>query len=147
MSKPPSPRPLSIKLLCTYFVLHSIALVWLLEKPYFLLGIEVPLGWAHVVRIMYALLWSLATIGIWRSKELGRQLGIALCAFYIVSTFVGSMITFDQSQSQLQDVGAPIVKTLIVGMFFLTIVNMPNILAIWFLIKRKSAFKPKPMTI
>ena len=154
MSKPPSPRPLSITLIALLFGFTGLQFFGKVgAKTFDILWFTLPEGVVPLFAFTMVALCFYAAIGLWYLKESARRLGIAISSFLLLrQIYFDLMIDWSSKIKESavivenaagQEVAAP----LAMAMLFLASISfyMPDILVIFFLIKRKSAFvRPTP---
>ena len=155
MTKPPSPRPLSVKVIAILLLASGVGgliaktvqilAILVQEKPYTeiesVFGILIS-GWpAAFVSLLVFLVTLVLGIGLWHRKELVRRVAIGWYAYCIFNSFL-ELFSPAIRAFYLQNLDISVATfRIVVSLAILTILRL---IVIWFLIKRKSAFV-KPM--
>ena len=146
MTKPPLPRPLSIKVIAILFisgaVLNSLEIVTRSTRGDLILGFFISGRVAVLYFTAITVLVLLTGIGLWRLNELARRVAIGWESYTLVNFLLTSIIL----DMRTKVVPAPLPEADSARvMFFVLIVLLPLFiirysLILYFLIKRKSAF-------
>ena len=154
MTKPPSPRPLSIKVISGVYLFGSVAAFLSLHHTASLFGLVISGRTAFLQNRILALLLLGLAIGLWRLHETARRISILYECYNLLETWVLMPLFFNpqSSSSVIRDFivkdlpqgasGNPTSMRLVLMIgavcgFAMCIIT-PTI--IWFLVKRKSAF-------
>ena len=93
MAKPPSPRPLSIKLISVYFAIAALGLWVALPSELrtgtsflVMIGLQLTGPVAYCNTIFWTLLTSYVPIGLWRLHNTARWIAMGLCMLTILDT-------------------------------------------------------------
>ncbi len=139
MNKPPSLRPLSIKVIVAWEMLTGLAMGLALiggRQPVIIFGFRT-VGWTAVASglLLLALQFYVA-VGLWRLSELARRIAIGYFTYGFVNLTISHLTGQSTSGSSLRQEGAgPIWWCLT-----LALTGVACGLPIWFLIKRKAVF-------
>ena len=149
MTKSPSPRPLSVKVMAIMNVLSGLFSV--LSLPAVLtLGAGTTIfggfiyGWpAFFYNLVFVVLVPITlVIGLWRLKELARRVSLIYVVYGVVNTLLFSLNPARRSEfiEQMAHANLPptVITVSILGGCLLSV--LISGLFLWFLIKRKSAF-------
>lgn len=159
MTKPPSPRPLSIKIIIVYFTVITATgtlglLLWIIAPdgirsitpanvPH--LGFALSIDTARLFSCIFIPLHGYAVFGLWKLRAQARQLAIGLTIYALMNAILCTLspITRELTTATYQSAGTPPLVVWFLNARLLSISS--SIVIIWFLIKRKSAFvKPAP---
>ena len=153
MTKPPSPRPLSIKVIAIFFLTTipaGLFPIWLNEGAFLGFPVHGPL--LVLITLSTMGLQLFVGIGVWRLKDIARKVAIWLQIFIVTNlwlyTFSPSFQEAAQSTADkyaaLLGIAAVQVDTSIRVLLTSAIQgSILPILILYFLIKRKSAFAKK----
>ena len=147
MTKSPSPRPLSIKVIAIWHILSCILAVFYLEQDFQILEVIISGGLAFALNVIMLMLSLYVGVGLWRLKEIARRIAIVMTSCGLLIMVLGVIIP--TSRATLLAAAPPefgpsgAVVGLILG---LVVASVPSGLELWFLIKRKAAFG-KPPTV
>ncbi len=154
MTKPPSPRPLSIKIIALIYVFGALGEFGALKSDSILLGFLVSGTIALVWHLVLGVLLVILAIGLWRLLEPVRRAAIGyelynLLSFASMGIFNRESTIETQIQELFSQLGATTAgeKTLVMVAFGIggTLMFLITVGILWFLVKRKSAFV-KPAT-
>ena len=142
MTKPPSPRPLGIKLIVfLYYFTTATCLA--------------SLGNDFLFNLFEGLMFLVLGFGLWHLGELSRRVTIGFELFNIAHTIFAWLECLNPSQASIEffrqslsiKSSADLAPMLKIYLVLLTSLIFMKCLIIWFLIKRKSAFvKPTAPT-
>jgi len=144
MTKAPSPRPLSIKIIAAWLVVPSLCRSIL----QFFGPVSAHEWWFLSIRGLPAfamsLLWNAVAIvlgtGLWHLRDSARKVTIGFIVFNLVSITV---FRFSQTYQEafMKHAGSNDPWLVPVGMVLAAAIQFPMVgLVVWFLIKRKAAF-------
>jgi len=145
MTKPPSPRPLSIKVIATIHIAYAVFGIPFLADPYTFHNryFESASGWfSYADTLGWACISAIIAIGLWRLNERARQLAIALSSYCILDSLL--FLAFPPFRSarllRLMNNGSSESRAWLV--FTITAIILISVysITIYFLIKHKSAF-------
>ena len=144
MTKPPSPRPLSIKIIAAWLVVSSLCRLLLqlfgpvsASEWWFLSIRGLP---AFVMSVFWNALAVSLGIGLWRLWNWARKATIGFIAFNLVTA---TAFRFSQTYQEalMKHAGSNDPWLVPVGMVLAAAIQFPMVgLVVWFLIKRKAAF-------
>ena len=140
MTKPPSPRPLSIKVIAILFVLSGTQYVYHLYQHYTLklehlalvLGVTVSGQVALYLDFLLMFLSFYIGFGLWRLSEFARKVAVGVTVYVILTIMIWLVQhTAGKSAVPVEVYG---------GVIWLVSSVCYSMVVIWFLIKQKSAF-------
>lgn len=126
MTKTPSPRPLSIKVIAALFAAAAISFLFSLQAPALFFGTFILGPTALVNNIVMVLLEAYLAINLWKLHERARRIAIGVDCYWALNTVLAVIKYWTVADSAFM--GYCIVQLAIIAP------------ALWFLIKRKSAF-------
>jgi len=153
MSKSPSPRPLSIKVIAIFYGLNIPAMIiTVFSEQSTILGQFIYGPVTYLVNLVVLLIIASIAIGLWRLNELTRRVTIAWLLYGVLNSFLLSINPVYHEIFTEAFAQANLDPSLIDSMTTTSavIINVVSLIfssvIIGFLIKRKSAFIKKPAT-
>lgn len=147
MTKPPSPRPLSVKVLSIGYFVGAVAGVGRVISviqygDIFIFGFLLPPNLLRLHDLPLILLGFYLGIGLWRLKEMARRIAIGYTCFGLLDRIVAVANLSYEHMVMKESLPQGLYSFVVTGMFFGSYAAEVAILGIilYFLIKRKSAF-------
>ena len=148
MTKPPSPRPLSIKVIAIWYMLVSLPAFFFLQTSNSFFGLLLTGTSVIPYNLCMALLYLVAGIGLWKLWEPARRTAIYLQCYYALNIWLAyANPSYRDFMAQNIIARSPnIPQSSIVSFlpFFIAFAGLLKTartgIVLWFLIKRKSAF-------
>jgi len=144
MTKPPSPRPLSIKVIAIIFGVTAAVQLIDVRSDIAVIGVVLSGTVAMVVNALQSLLQLWLMVGLWKLREIARRVGIWYSVYGVAVTMWWLESILDDMSEIWRPTGIDpsFVRVGLTASIFCML--MLSLLIPWFLIKRKSAFvKPK----
>ena len=147
MTKPPSPRPLSIKVIAIIYGLTALFQLSDVGSDVAVVGIFLSGGSAVLMNILYSVLQLWLRFGVWKLWDIARRIAIGWQLYGLV--FQVWWLSSEHMQklvADMRDIWRPagiepsVVQAIYTATFSVGIVIVFGLIVIWFLIKRKSAF-------
>ena len=145
MPNPPSPRPLSIKVITTVWLLEGITGLLVLGYAFLIAGIPVGINYVFGVKVagdfvfVYNIVLSLLVLylafGLWRLQNTTRLLGVVWQSYMALNSLLSlrAKVLEEAERATMAASLTPVVLGTIVAFVL-------HCLVIWFLITRKAAF-------
>lgn len=145
MTKPTSPRPFSIKLVSLLFIVRGLGLIrGFPSASTIAFGFHVVGTPAFYWHLFLLLLSFWCAIAVWRLHETGRRVAITYTAYLVLNLFLITVIPSTTRAMYLEDVmrsaGIRYTAAMLAFIVYHMVSAIPYVFALWFLIKRKSAF-------
>lgn len=148
MTKPPSPRPLSIKLIAVRYFFMTLRGVAYIRPHAAILIFSVHGSPAYLWRLVEVSLLCYLSIGIWRLRPMARRMGMLVEAYYVLQLLLMNSVMSVKSrlvENLMQDAMSP--QTASTALLSQSAAYaVASGLVIWFLIKRKAAFGKRAAT-